>query len=357
MKNSALALALISALLLSIVVGSQFSNLATAQNYSTITIKADGSIDPTTAPIIQSGNVYKLTADIFGSIKVEKFNIVLDGAGFSLQGNNTGLGIQIFNPHNASTISSLDVTVKNFNIKSFERGISVLGYWGNNISGVSIERNNITNNSIGILFSSYGRYSNNAIIGNNIVGNNHGIDLHMGHEGDASGNIVSFNQIAHNQAGIYFLWMGDYYSWKPDPFQMNNRIYSNNFVDNSKNVVNGHVIYDPDCANIWDNGSKGNYWSDYNGTDSNRDGIGDTPYVIDANNIDRFPLMSTHISDENKPTPTPTPNETRHPTINTGAEPPQTEPIQTTVIIASAASVIIVGLGLLIHFRKRRPLR
>jgi hypothetical protein len=67
----------------------------------------------------------------------------------------------------------------------------------------------------------------------------------------------------------------------------NNSIYHNNFVDN------GQQFYSYNATNDWDDGypSGGNYWSDYNGTDANHDGIGDTPYVIDANNIDHYPLV------------------------------------------------------------------
>jgi len=52
------------------------------------------------------------------------------------------------------------------------------------------------------------------------------------------------------------------------------------------------------AINIWDNGSEGNYWSNYNGTDSNGDGVGDTPYVIDENNQDNYPLMEQFIIPE-----------------------------------------------------------
>jgi hypothetical protein len=56
-------------------------------------------------------------------------------------------------------------------------------------------------------------------------------------------------------------------------------------------------------VNFWDVDypSGGNYWSDYGGVDvysgpyqneTGSDGIGDTPYILDENNIDHYPLMN-----------------------------------------------------------------
>jgi hypothetical protein len=51
-------------------------------------------------------------------------------------------------------------------------------------------------------------------------------------------------------------------------------------------------------TNTWDDGypSGGNYWSNYqttypNAAEKGSSGIWNTPYVIDANNTDRYPLM------------------------------------------------------------------
>jgi len=58
-----------------------------------------------------------------------------------------------------------------------------------------------------------------------------------------------------------------------------------------------HQAWDNGASMVWDDGSKGNYWSDYNGTgrvDANNDGIGDFPYTIAGpkGSKDFFPLVS-----------------------------------------------------------------
>ena len=51
-----------------------------------------------------------------------------------------------------------------------------------------------------------------------------------------------------------------------------------------------------ETPHTWDDGKKGNYWSDYNGTDINGDGIGDKPYIIDVLNRDRYPFMQNPVN-------------------------------------------------------------
>ncbi len=136
--------------------------------------------------------------------------------------------------------SSLNNTIYENNIRdSNDSGITLVNSNTNNVYG-----NNITNNYKGvkIWFS-----SNNTIYGNNITNNEMGLDVE---------------------------------------FSSNNNMRHNNFVDNTHQVS----IIGSGYANFWDNGLEGNYWSDYNRTDANHDGIGDTPRIIDANNTDNYPL-------------------------------------------------------------------
>ena len=87
--------------------------------------------------------------------------------------------------------------------------------------------------------------------------------------------------------------------------QHDNIFYHNNFIDNKPPDNNLQVsmlgLYPDKSANpsIWDNGKEGNYWSDYlarytNATEVDNTGIGDTPFVINENNIDHYPLMAPY---------------------------------------------------------------
>jgi len=94
-------------------------------------------------------------------------------------------------------------------------------------------------------------------------------------------NAISGNNITANKD------YGIYLSYSSDILGFHNSVYHNNFVNNTNQV------YSKVSVNIWDDGypSGGNYWSDYAGVDTDGDGIGDTPYDIDANNQDRYPLI------------------------------------------------------------------
>jgi hypothetical protein len=73
--------------------------------------------------------------------------------------------------------------------------------------------------------------------------------------------------------------------WRNDA---NNVFYHNNFYGDTEIRV---WREEGMKRTYWDNGKVGNYWSSYVGLDLNFDGIGDTPYIVDADHIDRYPLM------------------------------------------------------------------
>jgi parallel beta-helix repeat protein len=75
-----------------------------------------------------------------------------------------------------------------------------------------------------------------------------------------------------------------------------NVLHHNNFIDNTQSA------YD-ECTNTWDDGTEGNYWSDYAGVDDDGDGLGDTPYEITGGaNVDNYPLMCPWGEDTTSPT-------------------------------------------------------
>ncbi|MCW4016076.1 MAG: right-handed parallel beta-helix repeat-containing protein [Candidatus Bathyarchaeota archaeon] len=71
----------------------------------------------------------------------------------------------------------------------------------------------------------------------------------------------------------------------------NNTITNNNYVNNTVQFSATETYALTFGYNVSVNLINQNYWNDYNGTDINNDGTGDTPYVIDENNQDSNPIM------------------------------------------------------------------
>jgi len=187
-----------SAIMLTLLLTSMLTlsfNIQLVKASGTIYIRADGSIDPPTAPISSADNVtYTLTDNIVGDVPenssaiiIERDNILVDGAGYTVQGIGSGTGIDLSQRSN--------VTVKNARIYYFDYGIYV---WG--MGAIVIEENEISNNSeSGIIIAGE---SNVLIRENTIKQNKNGIDTDTANT--HSGIMITGNAILSNQQdGVY----------------------------------------------------------------------------------------------------------------------------------------------------------
>jgi len=232
------------------------------------------------------------------------------GVGLYESSNNNIIGNNITNnpAYGISLYQSSNNNISENNITNNAEGICLLNSSCNSIVG-----NNITNN--GFLYPpcemdgiSLWESSNNTISRNNITNNGYGIVLN-----DSSDNSIVGNNITNNvRGGIWLMYSSnnsivgnnitnnEYGTWLYQ--SSNNKFYCNRFTNNTKQVSN----QSPSFANVWDDGypSGGNSWSDYTGDDFFRgpyqnvtgsDGIGDTPYIIDENNIDHYPRLGPCI--------------------------------------------------------------
>lgn len=318
----------------------------------TVYIRADGSIDPSAAPVSTADNVtYTFTGNMsyptYNGIIIERNNTIIDGMGFTVKGMETGTSEGI------SFTGKSNVTIENVMITGFDCGIylnsslnnsisddnvvsNMVGIWLDYCDGNSIYENNVANSPVEAI--SLVASSSNTIRWNNVTTNQNGIALYgsssniidgnnatANHSGGialeylSNNNTVSKNNAAANGIGIYL------------SFSKNNIVKENNMTANSRGGIlfgqsnfgssSGNGIYHNDfignavqasvdsasVGNAWDNGypNGGNYWSNYDGSDvfigpdqnvPGSDGIGDAPYIIDTNNTDHYPLTNPYGS-------------------------------------------------------------
>jgi len=224
-------------------------------------------------------------------------------------------------------VNCTNITAKNLNLANNMQGILLvhttnstitlnkitnIGGYGIRLeysSNNSISRNNVTDNPRALdLVDS----SNNTIYGNKIRNNSCGVYLYNSSNNNISGNSITDNdgpgafgygvclaESSDNSICENNIRNNNYYGICLWLHSSNNNIYHNEFINNTT-----HVDRDvwTEVINIWDDGypSGGNYWSDYTGIDKKSgpnqdqpgsDSIGDTPCIIDADNIDHYPLM------------------------------------------------------------------
>jgi parallel beta-helix repeat protein len=175
---------------------------------------------------------------------------------------------------------------------------------GNTVEGNQIFVRNETSSGIGVISS------DNTVFNNTVIGGWTCIIVVVGDDNNVSDNLVSGQTLSggFSDIGAIALLQTSTDSVVGNTL-INNElglsvafgsgcsVYHNNFINNTQQALteNGSLV-------LFDNGypSGGNFWSDYNGTDlysgpfqnvTGSDGIGDTPYVIDTNNTDHYPLM------------------------------------------------------------------
>jgi parallel beta-helix repeat protein len=185
-----------SSIMLTLLLTSMLSlafNVQPAEASGTIYIRADGSIDPPTAPIQRNGDIYTFTGDVYANVIIERDSIVVDGAGYTVQGAGFGSGIGIH------LNGGYNITLKDLKVTKFDYGIRLDYSTFSFLFNIAVSYNSW----VGIYLVD----SDNNIVFRNSASNNgyQGIELD-----NSFNNNVSLNGASENQdCGILLSYSND----------------------------------------------------------------------------------------------------------------------------------------------------
>lgn len=307
--------------------------------FQPITIQKDGNITPLTAPITKTGNQYTLNEDIHGSLIIEADNIVINGQNHLITGNGTlgtlfvresRFGIDLSGTKN---VVINDLSIDNFKIALLlddatsvaASGLTLahnrIAVSGSKVTELTFTQNRLNENkdSIQLVFCSNSKLSDNKLVNNGLSITNSTNPMVFSNEfsncgleiSNSPNTLICGNSFhdcwgtatsianskdvvvaANNYSDVNLpLWIrGD----------TSGLCYLNNFFNSDPCLVSEET--DQSGAKVsWDNGTLGNYWSDYlqqNPQGRTVDSVTwRTPYVVCNNSTDNHPLYKPVSAD------------------------------------------------------------
>jgi parallel beta-helix repeat protein len=360
MRKMAVALTLILTFLITVAAVflpgfAETRTITVPDDYPTIQAAIDNALDGDT--IYVKKGVYVENPVVNKSISLvgeDRDSTVLDvTAGLKVESNNVTIkGLTIYDGWQGISVSANYCTILGNKITDATHGIVLFGS-ENNITGNVFQsiglssaiqlnfanRNLINKNYIDSCVEGiqiWQKSNNNTITENTITNcKNTAISFQYSNE-----NVVVGNNISRSGLGTSIYGSS------------RNIISNNNYILNAVQFDANESYYltfgnDPSI-----NGINGNYWSDYTGADADSDGVGDTPYIVNANHIDEYPLMNTvavpELSGETSGAPK-LPDEAG----NNGRD--KTEPFPALLFVAVTVTIVAVLVGgLLVYWKKHK---